>query len=105
MQEREPKDIQQVIARYHAAVESLQKVAHYVDKVVMGRAATASEMATFTERRGAMESAFRKVCLFPCPDLATLRAKAKFLNVYLAENSLGRHDARAFVQSILQMPK
>lgn len=93
------------IKRYDTAVEQMEKVAHYVDRAVMGRDPTESEMEEFRRRSRNVEVALQKVCACPCPDFTTLRRKARNLDRILKEKSLGQKGERALVQSILQMPR
>lgn len=97
--------LDKAIQRHAHAVEQLRKVAHYHDRDLMGRAPTESEAQDYKLRSRAVLDGLQKICAFPCPDFATLRRKAKFLEKYLHDQSLGRRGERALIASILQMPR
>ncbi|MBW7947568.1 MAG: hypothetical protein H3C60_14335 [Sphingomonadaceae bacterium] len=97
--------LDKAIKRHAHAVEQLRKVAHYHDREWMGRAPTDSEKEDYKQRSRAVVDSLHKICAFPCPDFATLRRKAKWLALYLKEQSLGQYDERALVTSILNMPR
>lgn len=99
----DPLDL--AIKRYEHAAAQLGKVAHYVDREVMGRAASASEMAEFAGRSKHVAAALHALAAAPCADFRMLRRKAKALVVALDAGSLGQRGERALVNSILQMPK
>ncbi len=98
--------LHQALKAYNDAVDRQKLVAHYLDRKFMGRSPTQLETAEVHARRLDKEAALRKICTFPCPDFSVLRAKVKALNTILSSGeTLGAHQQRGLLQSILQMGK
>ena len=93
------------IQRHTHAVEQLRKVAHYYDHDLMGRLPSDSEAQDYKLRSREVDDSLQKICGSPCPDLVTLRRKAKYLDKVLRDQSLGQRGERALITSILQMPR
>lgn len=101
---REPRDFSETVKRYEDTLASLKLVAHYSSKELLGRKPTEFETKQFLDKRKAMQAALYNLCIYRCPDNATLRRKLRWLHNFLKDrdNSLGRAEMFGVVQSILQ---
>lgn len=97
--------VRRALDRFRQADEQLRLISHYIDREVMGRAATKSEMAIFEERAVARQKTLRTLCGAPCADWPSMRDKVRVLHNLVRDDGLtmSQVEQRALLASILNL--